>query len=107
MEKRSLVRNHIRISVACRCLTFNSPAPVSNGIMLNCSFDGACIELDQRIQQGSILMIKATGGVENKILRVPPEGFRTLSLAEVKWIVAKGGPRAYNYMIGLKYLASR
>ncbi len=107
MEKRTLIRNHTQISVACSNLASNHPSTVSTGIMLNCSNGGACIELNQRIKQGSILMIKATGGIGNQTLPVPPEGFRTLSLAEVKWLKTRGDQRAYNYMIGLKYLPTR
>jgi hypothetical protein len=107
MEKRALVRNHTQISVACSSLASNSPSSVSTGVMLNCSCGGACVELNQKIKQGSILMIKATGRIENITLPVLPEGFRTLSLAEVKWLKTRGRQRAYHYMIGLKYLPAR
>ena len=52
-------------------------------------------------------MIKATGRIENITPPVLPEGFRTLSLAEVKWLKTRGRQRAYHYMIGLKYLPAR
>lgn len=104
MEKRALIRNHAQISVSCSSLASNSPAAVINGTMLNCSCEGACIELNQRIKQGSILMIKAAGRIGNKTPPAPPEGFRTLSLAEVKWLKTRNGHKANNYLIGLKYL---
>lgn len=107
MEKRALVRNHTQISVSCSSLTSSLPTAVTNGIMLNCSWEGTCIELNQKIKQGSILMIKATEGIGNETLPVLPEGFRTLSLAEVKWMKPRDGQREYNYMIGLKYLPIR
>jgi hypothetical protein len=104
MEKRTLIRNHTQISVACSRLTASSPAAMSNGIMLNCSCEGACIELNHRIKQGSILMIKVTGRIGKQTPPALPAGFRTLSLAEVKWLKPLDGHRAYNYVIGLKYL---
>ena len=107
MEKRALIRHQTQISAACSRLASNRPATVSNGIILNCSCEGACIELDYKIKPGSILMIKATGRIGNFTPPGPPEGFRTLSLAEVKWLKTRSGQRTYNYMIGLKYLPTR
>ena len=107
MEKRALIRSLTQISVACSSLTSSHSPAVSYGIMLNCSCEGTCIELNQRINQGSILMIKATGGINDDIPQVLPECFRTLSLAEVKWLKPHDGQRAYNYVIGLKYLPAR
>jgi hypothetical protein len=104
MDKRALIRNDIQISVSCRRLTTGSPAAVSDGVMLNCSFEGTCIELNHHIQQGSILMIKATGRIAKENPPVTPEGFRTLSLAEVKWSKPTDAKNDLNYRIGLKYL---
>jgi hypothetical protein len=107
MEKRALIRNDMQISVACSSLTTGSSASASNGVMLNCSRGGTCIELNQRLYCGSILMIKATGRIAKENAPVAPEGFRTLSLAEVKWIKPQDGQGACHYIIGLKYLPTR
>jgi hypothetical protein len=56
--------------------------------------------LDHEIHIGSIVMIKATGcGITD-----PPEGFRTLALAEVKWLNRFEDVMIPNYTIGLRYL---
>lgn len=104
MEKRALIRNLTQISVACSSLTASSPAAVSKGTMLNCSCAGTCIELNHKIHAGSIVMIKATGWTPKENPGEPPEGFRTLALAEVKWTkrLEEGG--IPNYAIGLRYL---
>jgi hypothetical protein len=100
LEKRSLVRNCTQIFVACSALTSKSPETVSQGHMVNCSEGGTCIKLNHRMHEGSIVMIKATGGG----LIDPPEGFRTLSLAEVKWSKRLEVGMIPNYAIGLRYL---
>ena len=107
MEKRTLIRSHTQIPVACSRFAASRQTAVSNGIMLNCSCAGACIELNQSIKQGSILMVKATAKFGKETPPAPPEGFRTLSLAEVKWLRPQDGQGAFNYVIGLKYLPTR
>ena len=104
MEKRALIRNDMQISVACSSLTAAGPVSVSNGVMLNCSCAGTCIEVNQRIHQGSILMIKATGRIAKENEPIAPEGFRTLSLAEVKWQKPQDDQGTYHYVMGLRYL---
>ena len=105
MEKRALIRNLTRISVACSSLTASSAATVSNGTMLNCSCAGTCIELNHTIHTGSIVMIKATGwSTIEQPAEMPPDGFRTLALAEVKWTKRLEEGRISNYAIGLRYL---
>ena len=102
MEERNLLRGGVQISVACRSLIANSP--VLKGKMLDCSYNGTCIELEQKIQDGSIVMIKAT--VRNLEDHPPalPEGFRSFSLAEVRWSKPIGDESLHNYAVGLKYL---
>ena len=104
MEKRALIRNHIQISVSCSSLSAGSPAAEANGTMLNCSCGGTCIELSRGIQEGNIVMIKATGFTPNGNPRELPEGFRMLALAEVKWSKRREAGTVPNYAIGLRYL---
>jgi len=104
MEKRALVRSRTQISIACSSLTAGNSAVHSNGIMLNCSCGGSCIEINRRIHKGSILMIKATGWAGNDVPAKPPKGFRTISLAEVKWAKPTDAENVFNYRIGLMYL---
>ncbi|MFZ1985673.1 MAG: hypothetical protein WAU91_14740, partial [Desulfatitalea sp.] len=91
-------------SVACSSLTANSPSDVLKGTMLSCSCKGTCIELNQRIQEGSIVMIKATIRSMEENPSPLPEGFRMFSLAEVKWSKPIEDGNLYNYAIGLRYL---
>jgi hypothetical protein len=105
MEKRSLIRNCIRVAVVCSSLTTRIPAEVSTGTLLNCSYGGVCIELDRRIRIGSIVLIKVIGKGSNEAHRVSPDGFRTLALAEVKWTKPLDDTKIYNYAIGLRYLS--
>ena len=100
MEKRSLFRNCTRIVVTCSSLTSKSPEDLSHGHMINCSDGGTCIKLNHKLHEGSIVMIKATGRDASN----PPEGFRTLSLAEVKWSKQLEVGMIPNYVVGLRYL---
>lgn len=104
MEKGSLIRDRTQISVACGRLTADSPISYCNGIMLNCSCEGICIEMNQQIHKGSILMIKSAGWVGKEFFTEPPSGFRTVALAEVKWFKPEDSENHINYRIGLKYL---
>ncbi len=106
MEKRALIRNRTQMSVSCSSLSTCSPAAVANGTMLNCSCGGTCIELNRRIQEGNIVMIKATGWTEKENLRELPEGFRMVALAEVKWSKQRKSGTIPNYATGLRYLSN-
>ncbi len=102
MENSTLLCDGAKISVACRSLIANSP--VLKGKMLDCSCKGTCIELDQKIQDGSIVMIKATVRNLEENPPILPEGFRSFALAEVKWSKPLEGQGHHNYAIGLRYL---
>ena len=104
MKKRSLIRERTQISVACSSLTASNPIFHSDGVMLNCSYKGTCIEINQLIHKGSILIIKATGWIGEKNPAETPNGFSTLAPAEVKWSKPSNAENASNYKMGLKYL---
>jgi hypothetical protein len=101
MENRSSLTDYTGISVACSHLTANSP--VLQGRMLDCSQTGTCIELNQKIQDGSIVMIKASIGMKEDPPAFP-DGFRSFALAEVKWSKPVEDASGNNYAIGLRYL---
>ena len=104
MGKRSLIRDRTQIPVACSRLTANGPISHCTGIMLNCSCTGTCIEMNQQVYKGSILMIKAVGWAGRELHKEPPNGFRTVALAEVKWSEPADAENDFNYRIGLRYL---
>lgn len=104
MGKRALVRHSTKVSVTCSNLTTRGAAKVVDGIMLNCSVQGTCLELNQRIPEGSIVMLKAGAWEAEDLRAVPPEGFRMLSLAEVKWSRPLTDEATCCFAVGLKYL---
>lgn len=104
MEKRALIRSCIQASVVCSLLTTSIPDRASNGTMLNCSRSGVCIVLNRNIEIGSIVMIKADGKFSEANHLDPAEGFRTIALAEVKWVKPLDDKEICCYTIGLKYL---
>jgi hypothetical protein len=104
MEKSNLLHDGAQISVVCRSLIANSPA--LKGKMLNCSCKGICIELNQRIEEGSIVMLKANLQNPEDNSTPLPEGFRSFSLAEVKWFKPLEDKALHHYAIGLRYLTN-
>lgn len=104
MEKRTLDRTPTQIPIACCCFTVSEGANFTYGTMLNCSPGGTYIELDTSFQEGTILMIKANGVPDTKGVNAPPVvGFRTITLAEVKWSKTVEEISSSQYGLGLKY----
>jgi hypothetical protein len=104
MNKRTLIRNRTSVSVACSSLTAASPGAAFDGVMTNCSWGGICIELNRKFFVGSIVMIRVTGLIGGDLSGALPEGFKTITLAEVKWSKRLGQESSAGYVIGLKYL---
>lgn len=53
--------------------------------MLNYSSDGMCIESSAEFKKGAIVMVKVNALSSNAHYQKLTEGFRTVSLAEIKW----------------------
>ena len=85
MEKRSITRHGINVSAVCGQFTTSSCRKTYNGKMLNYSEDGMCIESSAELKNGAIVMVKVATPLSNDDYSNLKEGFRTVSLAEVKW----------------------
>ena len=60
--------------------------------------------LNEQIQKGSILIIKAAGCFGKELFPELLNGLRTVAVAEVKWSKLADSESDLNYKIGLKYL---
>jgi hypothetical protein len=105
MERRNIKRHYINASTACGHFSASKHRKTYEGKMLNYSADGMCIESNADFKEGSIVMIKVNTPLNNADHPIPVEGFRTVSLAEIKWSKPLDyGGKALFGMCGLKYL---
>lgn len=103
MEKRSMNRSPTEHSVACRRFSIMDGSTMHDGIMLNCSHGGSYIELDKPIDEGTIVMVKSSGPLKGPMDNEIPEGFRSVSLAEVRWSRIIDDDFMCRFGLGLKY----
>ena len=85
MEKRSVKRHTINASTAFGRFTASTSRKIYDGKMLNYSADGMCIESSAEFKKGAIVMIKVNTLFSNADYPKLMQGFRTVSLAEIKW----------------------
>ena len=107
MEKRACKRYNRRSSIICGFLS-SSPKETYKAQMINYSKDGIYVESDFVFNIGTNILYRMEScSTSNSDSNSDPEtldGFRTISLAEVKWwkkIRDKIGPK---YGLGLTYL---
>jgi hypothetical protein len=101
MEKRANKRHNSDTAVMCSFLTTRCCGEPVDGIMKNYGCGGMYAELRAHFKAGTILVIRSTGslsGCPNKY------GYRSISLAEVKWSEPKPARGGICYSTGLKYL---
>ena len=104
MEKRSIRRHAINASTACGHFTASTQGKIYDGKMLNYSSDGMCIESSAEFKKGAIVMVKVNALSSNADYQKLTEGFRTVSLAEIKWSRAsKDTDKIIFGMSALKY----
>jgi hypothetical protein len=101
MEKRENKRHVSDTRVMCSFLTTLHGGKPVDGIMKNYGCGGMYAELSAHFKAGTILVIRSTGspcGCPSK------NGYRSISLAEVKWSEPKPVNSTTCYGTGLKYL---
>ena len=104
MEKRSSRRHPIHALTACGHFTASTNGNIYDGKMLNYSSDGMCIESSAEFKKGAIVMVKVNALSNNADYKKIMEGFRTVSLAEIKWSRASHDARKVTFgMSALKY----
>ena len=85
MEKRSIERHAINASTAFGRFTASTSRKIYDGNLLNYSADGMCIESSAEFKKGVIVTIRVNTLFSNANYPKLREGFRTVSLAEIKW----------------------
>jgi len=101
MEKRENKRHDSDTAVRCSFLTTLHCAEPIDGIMKNYGSGGMYAELRSRFKDGTILVVRSTGSASGCPSR---NGYRSISLAQVKWSVPLPVQGDICYGTGLKNL---
>ena len=104
MERRLHPRNRTEIPVACCYFIASSDHTISATTMRNFSSLGTYVESGIHYPEGTILMIRMDQCPREKMPCPWMEGFRTIGLAEVKWVKELGSKATPLYGVGLRYL---
>ncbi len=103
MEKRSTQRRLINTSIVCRYFKSLNCGEAIYGKMKNCCSTGCYAELRAHVKAGTTLVVRTTGSSWGYSA---DEGFRMLTLAEVRWSNPKPVDAQRGYATGLRYLTS-
>ena len=86
MENRRIKRHAIIASAVCSHFTTSANSEIYDSKMLNYSKGGMCIKSRASFKKGTIIMVKVKALFSNAGYPKLMEGFRTISLAEIKWL---------------------
>lgn len=95
-EKRTSERHKADASIVCSYYNQNN---YFQGRVINCSGNGMYFESNVPFKPGDYICIRLKSGSV-----IMCEGFRMLSLAEVKWCHKTDDPEHARYRIGVKYI---
>jgi hypothetical protein len=101
MEKRSDIRHKLTAPIFCNYLISGRSGEVFEGRMKNCCLSGLYAELQTPLKAGTTLVVRPSRGSR---MCSSEQGFRWLSLAEVKWSKEESVDGRTFYGTGLKYI---
>jgi hypothetical protein len=105
MEKRNSDRHATDQSIACTLFNSHSSNNTIDGKITNyCDF-GMFAILPTYIRAGTVLLIKTTNRPNNRLPAKIEEGFRSISLMEVKWSKPLSADGDSCFGTGLRHLA--
>jgi hypothetical protein len=100
MEKREGQRFGCRAPIVCGLFNSNQ---VCQAEMVNCSSDGMCFKSDALFKEHSTILFRVNGPPKAAKKAESPEGLRSISLAEVRWLKESSGKDDRPFYIGVKY----
>lgn len=104
MENRTSSRYEIESSIVCRYVTSKSSDEAFYGEMKNYCDCGLYAELQIQFKEGTVLLCRAKRiRLERRRAKIE-DGFRTMSLAQVKWSKPICVDGATRFATGLKHL---
>jgi hypothetical protein len=104
MEKRNSNRHKTDQSIVCTFFTSHSCDGTFDGRMQNYCDSGMYAELQTHFKEGTILLVRTTSSTPERLPAKIEEGFRTISIVEVKWSKPLSASGAACFGTGLKHL---
>jgi hypothetical protein len=105
MEKRSSNRHKTDQSIVCTFFTSHRCDDTFDGKMKNYCGSGLYAELQTHFKEGTVLLVRTTSNPTERLPAKVEEGFRSISLVEVKWSKPLSADGGVCYGTGLKHLA--
>jgi hypothetical protein len=105
MEKRNSNRHKTDQSIVCTFFTSHSGDATFDGRVQNYCDSGMYAELQTRFKEGTVLVARTTSSDPEESPSKIEEGFRSISLVEVKWSKPLSSNGVVCYGTGLKHLA--
>ena len=105
MENRTSSRYEIESSIVCSYLSSRNSNEAFYGEMKNYCDSGICAELQVQLKEGTVLLCRTKNNPSERSRTKIEDGFRSISLAQVKWskpICVNGTTR---FATGLRHLA--
>ena len=102
--ERFATRTSTAAAVTCRPYVSNGAVRFADGIMRNCSGDGAYIESSRRFYVGTILVIRTVHEKRPATAAQSDPHPPSICLAEVRWWQERDAGRRTRYGMGVKYL---
>jgi len=105
MENRNSDRHETDLPIVCTVFTSHGFNDLFDGKMKNyCDF-GMYAELQTHVRDGTVLLVRTTSNSPERLSAKIEEGFRSVSLVEVKWSKPLSPKGSFCYGTGLKHLA--
>ena len=105
MENRNSNRHETDQPIVCTVFTSHSFNGMFYGKIKNYCDSGMYAELQTCFKDGTVLLVRATSNVPERLPAKIEEGFRSISLVEVKWSKPLAANGVVCYGTELKHLA--
>jgi hypothetical protein len=105
MENRNSNRHKTDQSIVCACFNSHSLTVTFDGRMKNYCDSGMYAELQTHFKDGTVLLVRTASSPTECLPGKIEEGFRSISLVEVKWAKHLSANGDVLYGTGLRHLA--
>ena len=104
MENRTSSRYEIESSIVCSYFSSRNPSEAFYGEMKNYCDSGMYAELQVQFKEGTILLCRTKRISSERSITKIADGFRSMSLAQVKWSKPIHVDGTTRFATGLKHL---